>query len=212
MSVKTEAIKPIAEISLFDAFGPNVSEQVQAINHRAAELSMDDMALVMGVKGSAKTKSALLAGSDNSDGVDSYDSLAAWFDSKGNRVGATFQLSPTLIAGCMRSAPDFSNSVPVAGAVVRAYVPTLRTSLQGFKDVMTAVSTKLHHLQGVGVDESKVTVSIRYKDPKTGAFRSEPVDAESVISPAAFATPKQRVKKSRRIGREVVMHMVTAKK
>lgn len=47
MSVKTEAKKPATEISLFDTFGPDVSEQVQAINLRAAELSMDDMARVM---------------------------------------------------------------------------------------------------------------------------------------------------------------------
>lgn len=47
MAVKTDARKSVAEPSLFDVFGPDVSDQVKAVNQRAAELSMDDMARVM---------------------------------------------------------------------------------------------------------------------------------------------------------------------
>jgi len=210
MSVKTEAIKPVAEISLFDAFGPNVGEQVQAINQRAAELSMGDMALVMGVKESVKQKPALLA--EHDDGVDFNDTLSAWFDSKAFRTDATFQISPPCNLGLMVSPPQFGKDFPLPGAIARSYFPVLRTCQQGIQDVMGAVSSKLHHLQGVGVDESKITVSIRYKDPKTGAFRSESLDAESGINARALVTPKPRTRKTRKVGREVVMHYLASKK
>lgn len=57
MSVETDARKSVAEPSLFDVFGPNVSEQVKKLNQRAAELSMDDMARVMDQTGCAVTSS-----------------------------------------------------------------------------------------------------------------------------------------------------------
>ncbi|HAS1009871.1 TPA: hypothetical protein QCH98_004073 [Enterobacter bugandensis] len=208
MSVKTEAIKPAAEISLFDVFGPNVSEQVQAINQRAAELSMDDMALVMGVKKSVKQKPAAL-----DDGADSYDALGAWLSSKENRASATFQIEPAYVKGFMVTPPEFVKGVPVvAESLIRPYFPVLRHSQQGIQAVMTAMSSKLHHLQGVGVDESKISVSIRYKDPKTGAFRSESLDAESGISHGFFGPVKLRPKKYRRIGRGLITQMLPVKK
>lgn len=208
MSVKTEAIKPAAEISLFDAFGPNVSEQVQAINQRAAELSMDDMALVMGVKESVKKKPAAL-----DDGADSYDALAAWLSSKESRTSATFQIEPACVKGFMVTPPEFVKGAPVtAESLIRPYFPVLRSNQQGIQDVMASMSSTLHRLRGVGVDESKISVSIRYKDPKTGTFRLESLGAEPGISHGIFGPIKPGTKKTRRVGRELIMHMLPAKK
>lgn len=56
MSVKAEAKKSVSEPSLFSVFGPKISDQVKAVNQRAAELSMGDMAQITGQSGgTAKT-------------------------------------------------------------------------------------------------------------------------------------------------------------
>ncbi|WP_436910441.1 hypothetical protein [Enterobacter kobei] len=213
MSVKTEAIKPAAEISLFDAFGPNVSEQVQAINQKAAELSMDDMARVMGVKESVKKKPVVPAALD--EGAVSYDPIA-WLGSKECRSGVTFQISNLLVKGCQVSPPDFGKIVPTAASIAAGYMrlhtPYPLKVQQGVQEVMEAVSSKLHHLQGVGADESTFTVFIRYKEPKTGTFVTEPLEAESDLNSGSFAAPKQRFKKTRRSGREIALHTPIAKK
>ncbi|HCR0932443.1 hypothetical protein Q9Q93_22680 (plasmid) [Enterobacter hormaechei] len=214
MSVKTEAKKPAAEISLFDAFGPDVSEQVQAINLRAAELSMGDMARVMGVKELVKKKPALPTAHDED--ADSYDPLIAWLGSQECRSGVTFQVSNPLVEGCLMSPHGLGKIVPTATALTAGYMRRHTTFTfkghQGIQEVMDAVSSKLHHLQDVGADESTFTVSIRYKDPKTGSFVTETLEPESGLSSGPFAAPKQQIKKTRKRGREIVMHTLIAKK
>ncbi|MFL7890243.1 hypothetical protein [Enterobacter pseudoroggenkampii] len=211
MSVKTEAIKPAAEISLFDAFGPNVSEQVQAINQRAAELSMDDMALVMGVTTTAKKKPEIAAASEDPD--DAHELLLRWLEFNEQKSGVSFRTTSPLVKGYTTPPPDFCQRMPVAAGLVRPYIPVLRIGQQGIHEVIGAVSSKLHHLQSVGADESTFKVSIRYKDPKTGAFRHETLEADSATNPSPFHRTKlPTTKRSRRGGRELVMHTLTAKK
>lgn len=213
MSVKTEAIQPAAEISLFDAFGPNASEQVQAINQRAAELSMDDMARVMGAKVSAKKKSELTTNFDVS--ADTLEVFRLWVKSKEDNTNASFATSYPILKGCMIPPQPLNHIVPAEAYML---LPYSTESDNGKKDVLEALETKLRHLQDVGADTSTVTVTIRYKDPKTGAFHSEPLEAESAISSrasrasGAFAAPRIRVRKTRRTGREVFINTPVAKK
>ncbi|ASC11213.1 TPA: hypothetical protein ACPEYO_004781 [Klebsiella pneumoniae] len=207
MSVKTEAIKPAAEISLFDAFGPNVSEQVQAINRKAAELSMADMAQVMGVTLSSRKKQEVTAESE-----DILD-LSQWLAASAQKYGVSFGMKAyTSVEVKKMHVPDFRQILPVSANMLHTYSPFGRTGLQGIHDLIGAVSSKLHHLQGVGVDESTFKILIRYEDAKTGAPRNDIVEAESTISPSPVTGSKVRVKKLRRKGHEMAMHALIAKK
>lgn len=210
MSVKTEAIKPAAEISLFDAFGPNVSEQVQAINQKAAELSMDDMARVMGVKITAKKRPEIAAASEDRD--ETHDLLNRWVIGCEHEPRVFLHTSSKLAKAYTMPPSDFRQMLPVAETLVRQYSPVL-IGLQGIQEVIGAVPSKFYHLQSVGSDESTFKVFIHYyKDPRTGAFCHETLEADSAISLSPFDRHKFRNKKNRRSGHEIMMHTLTAKK
>ncbi|EEY9751918.1 hypothetical protein E9G14_003211 [Escherichia coli] len=208
MSVKTEAIKPTAEISLFDAFGPNVSERVQAINRKAAELSMADMAQVMDVTLSSRKKLEVTAESKY------ILDFPQWLEVNARKPGVSFDMKAyTSVEVKKMHVPDFRQFLPVGANMLHTYSPIGKTGLQGIHDYLIgAVSSKLHHLQGVGVDEGTFKILIRYEDAKTGAPRNDIVEAESTISPSSFTRLKPRVKKLRRKGHEMAMHALIAKK
>lgn len=157
MSAKTETTKPTAAISLFDAFGPNVSEQVKAINHRAAELSMDDMARVMGVTESAVNASNkvgevnwLVGFSNGDDEVlnATSDDLTVFASDIKTRWGdfGAYKLDPLLTG---------SASSPVRAKDSRV-----------IERAVESTSAAMQRLKDSGVDSRSMVVAINYTDPK----------------------------------------------
>ena len=210
MSVKTDAIKPVAEISLFDAFGPNVSEQVKAVNQRAAELSMDDMARVMGVTGSALRQSQTA----DEEGVSCWPlalpGLAHQVDEETDDCHSIDD-GMAYISGVYQRWKKVN--------VYKANPPTmLHLSTASGKDrhvvqeAIESASTNMQRLLDVGVDGRSMVIAIKYKDPQTGAPRTLTLEEESTAGLGAVFAKKSRTKKPRRSGRDIHSFVSIAKK
>ncbi|GKX43114.1 hypothetical protein SOASR015_21480 [Pectobacterium carotovorum subsp. carotovorum] len=213
MSVKIDAIKPAAEISLFDAFGPNVSEQVKVVNLKAAELSMDDMARVMGVTGAALKKPqfvgeegvsclpfALLGlahqvdeKTDDHHSIDSSMAYGVGFRSRWNKV-------------------NISKVNPLTLTILRSSTVSSSKDSHVIQEAIESASTNMQRLLDVGVDSRSMVIAINYKDPQTGAPRTLTLEEESTAGIRAIFTKKIRTKKPRRSGRNIPPVVATAKK
>lgn len=203
MSVKTET-KPTARISLFDAFGPNVSEEVDAITQRAAELSMADMVQVMGLPASGsmtleekvEAESALSWEDDKrilgllSDDVavhrldtlrDDYEHLLQRAVYSGTRH---FGVKP-LNVKCeqnRRVLLEYLERDGVFGARKKLPIPFTRISRSDellVQEAVDSVAANIQQLLNVGVDRRSITVAIKYQDPQTGVQRTQTVEDES---------------------------------
>ena len=177
MSVKTEPLKPASGISLFDAFGPNASEQAQAINQKAAELSMDDMARVMGL-------------ADKIQGtVDDHRTLMSGHHSElGSLIsGLEVELVPDISALENAILSLRSHSLVVeAPRELKGY--STRNSLQWLsqaskssrkiQESIESASSNMQRLLDGGVDGRTMVIAIKYNDPQTGVPRTLSIEDE----------------------------------
>lgn len=171
MSVKTEAKKSASEPSLFSVFGPKVSDQDKAVNQRAAELSMGDMAQIMGQSGGAAKASwepvtVKVIHSTRAE-VEQHNYLVNYLNTRFIHDKAAF--SPQC----------------------RMYIPPYRTgasevmNLRSMRDISQTVNiveqarTSVLRLLEVGVDGRSITATINYSDPQTGLTRSQALDSDA---------------------------------
>ena len=212
MSVKTEAIKPAAEISLFDAFGPKASEQVKAINQGAAELSMDDMALVMGAVEPVLKKP--LTVTVDEEGLNSWQ-LALQNLTRQLEDRPEEYFSENVGVACGHGLKKNLNAVGVSTINPRMFLHPASVSSKGHhvvQSVIESASSNMQRLLDVGVDSRSFEVSIRYADPQTGAPRTLTLDDDSTGRAGFIFTKNIRTKKLRRSGRDIPSMVSTAKK
>lgn len=197
MSAKTETTKPTATISLFDAFGPNVSEQVKAINHRAAELSMDDMARVMGV-----TKSAVNA----SDKVGEVNWLVGLSNGDEEVLNATSDDRTVFASGIKTRWGDFGACKLDPLLTGSASSPVRAKDSRAIERAVESTSAAMRRLKDSGVDSRSMVVAINYTDPETGAPRTVTVDNKPASGSGSVFF--QRLRPQKRLKR--MMHDITS--
>jgi hypothetical protein len=182
---------------LFDVFGPRVSEQVKAVNQRAADLSMGDMARVMGQAGCIAKESwepevVTVGQTIGLAALDDFmiDNNLQVFSTQSNKIGS---------AAYKTVVPDISHiqdyEVNRCGMFLNGLskryppvhiVPVMKpTLIAGFtkgtkqvQDTMEQAWSNMSHLLDMGVDGRTMTVTIKYNDPKTEVLRSLALDAD----------------------------------
>lgn len=212
MSAKTETTKPTAAISLFDAFGPNVSDQVKAINHRAAELSMDDMVQVMGLQNSAsKVPSKVKVETKSSLALDTAGMLAllkyfeenqstAVLSSRLNEMGFDFAFS--------RKPSEHERNVLFQmlndPSILRGSTITSTHSRGGLvvKRAVDSAADQLQKLLNEGVDSRSISIAIKYQDPETGLTRTRTVEDDASGSAGARVVFGRRTHE-RKVGKTI---------
>lgn len=202
MSAKTETTKPTAAISLFDAFGPNVSEEVKAINHRAAELSMDDMVKVMGLQDSdSKAPSKVKVETKSSFALDTPEMLAllACFEGKHSTADLSSRLEKIgFNVAVSRKPSEHERNVMFQmlndPSILRGSTITPTNSRGGLvvKRAVDSAADQLQKLLDEGVDSRSISIAIKYQDPETGLTRTRTVEDDSSGSAGARVVFRRR--------------------
>ncbi|MFW7208649.1 MULTISPECIES: hypothetical protein [unclassified Enterobacter] len=212
MSAKTETTKPTPAITLFDAFGPNVSEEVKAINHRAAELSMDDMVKVMGLQDSAsKTTSKVKFETKSSFALDTSEmlSLLACFEEKQSTadLGSRLKKIGYDIAASRKQSENVQHVIfQMLNDPSMQRRPTITpTHSRGGLVVKRAVDSAADQLQKLldeGVDSRSISIAIKYQDPETGLTRTRTVEDDASGSAGARVVFRRRTHE-RKVGKTI---------
>ncbi|HAV1851625.1 hypothetical protein [Enterobacter hormaechei] len=215
MSVKTEAKKPAAEISLFDAFGPDVSEQVQAINLRAAELSMDDMARVMCVADRSIEKNVKVGALCTAE----FPEIAPPLIEHGEE---TLRQLEGIRSGYYGLPDHNDHLVQPEGLnihptrIAPLWLSHASKATSKIQDAIESASSNMRRLLDIGVDERTMVIAIKYSDPQTGVQRTLTLDDEvtsgSRSTVRVVTGNRLRFKKTRRSVRETPFMAVTSKK
>ncbi|KAE8276395.1 hypothetical protein [Enterobacter sp. C6] len=202
MSAKTETTKPTPAITLFDAFGPNVSEEVKAINHRAAELSMDDMVKVMGLQDSAsKTTSKVKFETKSSFALDTPEMLALLesFEEKHSAadLGSRLKKIGYGIAASRKQSENVQHVIFQMlndPSIQRGPTITPTHSRRGLvvKRAVDSAADQLQKLLDEGVDSRSISIAIKYQDPETGLTRTRTVEDDSSGSAGARVVFRRR--------------------
>ncbi|QWT40909.1 hypothetical protein [Dickeya dadantii] len=195
MAVKTDAKKSVTEPSLFDVFGPNVSKQVKAVNQRAAELSMGDMARIMDQTGCAVKSSwepevltvGQATGLSEGDSYTLHDRLLSHILQRNEMAAADAAYGLASYSFLDNKGYEVNEcqsnlwlkSISKLHATDMSLVPVIQSKgIMKIRETMEQVWSNMNHLFDIGVDGRTMTVTVKYNDPKTEVPRSLTLDAD----------------------------------